>query len=72
MKDPCTECVVAPCCSKRCKDYAIYVYETKQYVNAGLGVAKQIKNMPYDKAIEHIMKVETVYLYLKLINQKPL
>ena len=69
MEDPCKICVVNGCCSKRCKDYAIYVYETRQYVNAGIGVAKQVRNMPYDEAIEHILKVESVYLYMKLIDK---
>ena len=72
MNDPCIECVVAPCCSKRCVDFAKYVYETKQYVNAGLGVARRIQDMSYDEAIEHIIKVESVYLYMKLLDQKPL
>ena len=68
VESPCKNCLVHACCSKPCREYAIYVFETKQYVNAGVGVAKQIKNLPYEKAIEHILKVESVYFYMKSLH----
>jgi len=62
MSNPCTNCLVAPCCSKRCRDYAVYVYETQEYALAGANVENTIKDMPYEKAIQHILMVENDYL----------
>jgi hypothetical protein len=64
MKIPCEDCIVSSCCSERCKDYAIYVYETKDYEHAGKAVKRQIENMDYDEAVDHILKVENMALYL--------
>ena len=63
MNSPCDKCLVAPCCSERCRDYAIYVYESKEYELAGEPVAQNILMMPYEEAIEHILEVENTYLY---------
>ncbi len=72
MKDPCKGCLVSACCSKRCKDFAIYVYTTKQYTDAGANVSKQIDEMPYEEAINHILNVEDIYLHLKVKTTEPL
>jgi hypothetical protein len=63
MNDPCAKCLVAPCCSERCRDFAIYVYESKEYALAGEVVERNILNMSYEKAIEHILMTENNYLY---------
>lgn len=64
MKNPCDSCLVSSCCSERCMEYATYVYETKDYEGAGDLVKRQIEKMPRNLAIEHIRKVENVYLFL--------
>ncbi len=63
LPEICKKCLVAPCCSERCKDYAIYVYETRDYAAAGEVVERNILNMPYEEAIKHILEVENTYLY---------
>ncbi len=63
MNSPCINCLVAPCCSERCRDYAIYIYETKEYELAGEVVERNILMMPYEEAIDHILEVENTYLY---------
>lgn len=70
MKNPCDECMVKSCCSQRCENYAKFVYETESYRFAGPQVSLQIKDMPYEKAINHILKVENVYLYLRNVNNQ--
>ncbi len=62
MDNPCTSCLVAPCCSERCRDYAFYILKSKEYKLAGDVVARNIESMPYEKAIEHILEVENCYL----------
>jgi hypothetical protein len=65
MIKPCKKCLVQSCCSEPCKDYAIYVYETKEYEQIGEVVKHQINNLPYQKAIDHILKVEGVYFSIR-------
>ena len=67
MKHPCTDCLVSACCSERCRDYAIYSYETKQYAIAGEAVKKHIESMSYKEAIDHILMVEDTCLYIDRI-----
>ncbi len=67
MVKPCIDCIVSPCCSKRCIEYAIYLYIAGFYKQAGNEVSKSIEKMSYNKAIDHILKVENVYLYMKLL-----
>ena len=67
MDNPCKECLVVACCSKRCEDYAKYIFDTKRYEKAGSYVTKHINAMTYDNAIEHILKVEIVSQYLEKI-----
>jgi hypothetical protein len=62
MKDPCTNCLVAPCCSKRCRDYALYILKTGEYKLAGDTVVRTIEDMPFEEAIQHILNVENTYL----------
>ncbi len=66
MDKPCNICIVAPCCSKCCLDYAKYVYETKEYEEAGEMVKRHISSMPYDQAINHILQVENTALIIDL------
>ena len=68
MNDPCIECLVRSCCSKPCTDHIKHVYETKDYQFAGETAAKQIDEMPYEDALEHILKCETVYFYMRTIE----
>ena len=63
LPEICKKCLVAPCCSERCRDYAVYIYETQEYAGAGDVVERNIKGMPYEEAIEHILEVENTYLY---------
>jgi len=70
MDDPCIICLLHPCCSEPCIDYAKYVYETKQYSEAGIKVATHIEDMSYDKAIAHILKVESLYFWMKSSSQQ--
>ena len=65
MIKPCKKCLVRSCCSEPCEDYAIYVYETKEYEEIGETVKHQINSMPYQKAIDHILKVEMVYFGIR-------
>jgi hypothetical protein len=62
MNELCINCLVAPCCSERCRDYAVCVYEKKEYSLAGMTVEHSIKDMPYEEAIQHILMVENAYL----------
>lgn len=64
MKHPCTGCLVSSCCSKRCRDYAVFIYETRNYEQAGKAVKDQIKAMPYEKAIDHILYVENLAMLI--------
>jgi len=68
VKKPCNECLVKACCSEPCKNYAIFVYESKQYEQAGDMVKENINDMPYEKAIDHILKVETIYFHIRHIG----
>jgi len=70
MINPCKECLVSACCSKRCKDYARYIFDNKDYEKAGLYVAKHINAMSHDDAIDHILKVETIAQYIDNINKQ--
>lgn len=70
MDKPCETCIVKSRCSQRCEDYAKYVYETKDYKFAGEEVSLHIKNMSYEDAIKHILTVENVYLYMKMIDDQ--
>ena len=65
MIKPCKKCLVRSCCSEPCEDYAIYVYETKEYEQIGEAIKIQIDNMPYQKAIDHILQVETLYFSIR-------
>ncbi len=64
LPDICKKCLVAPCCSTRCRNYAICVYESKEYALAGASVENSIKDMPYEEAIQHILMVENAYLQI--------
>jgi hypothetical protein len=70
MKKPCETCIVRPRCSQCCEDYAKFVYETENYKFAGPQVSLQIKEMSYEEAVQHILTVENVYLYLKNIHNQ--
>ena len=65
---PCINCLVTACCSKPCRDYIVYVYESKEYEDVGDIVAKQIDEMPYEDALEHILKCESIYFYMRTIE----
>ena len=65
MKDPCIKCLVSACCSKRCRDYAEYVYITEEYAQAGEAVMRQIDKMEYEEAVEHILRVENIALHIR-------
>ena len=65
MDDPCKKCLIRSCCSKPCLNYAVYVYETKEYGIAGKKVSDHINKMSPDKAIAHILKIETFYFSIK-------
>ena len=67
MERPCNNCVVQACCTKRCTDYAVFIYKTKDYRRAGKDVANHIDSMSEEKAIEHILIVENACLSLKEI-----
>ncbi len=67
MGNPCDTCIVAACCSKRCEDYARYVFDSKNYEKAGSKVAKRISEMPYEEALTHILMVENVCQYLERV-----
>jgi len=55
MEKPCDKCIVRACCTKRCIDYAIYIYKTKEYAQAGDMVKQTIENkMTAGEAIQHI------------------
>ena len=64
LPDICKKCLVAPCCSTRCRDYAIHVYESNEYALAGASVENTIKDMTYEEAIQHILMVENAYLQI--------
>ena len=64
MEKPCIGCLVSACCSERCREYAKYSYETKQYAVAGEAVKKHIESMEYEDAIDHILMVEDTCLYI--------
>lgn len=64
---PCNKCVVIACCSKPCHEYAEYVYEHKEYRESGKMVSDKIDTMTHEEAIEHILKVETLYFYMKTL-----
>jgi len=68
MENPCIECLVNTCCSKPCIDHIKHIYKTKEYKFAGDIVAKQIEEMSYKDAIEHILKCETVYFYMRTLE----
>ena len=65
MIKPCKKCLVRSCCSEPCKDYSIYVYVTKEYEEISDAVTRQINNMPYQEAIDYILKVETLYFAIR-------
>ncbi len=65
MKNPCDICLVQACCTDRCKEYAIYVYKSKEYQLAGPTTAKTIDDMEYHSAIDHILMVENCYLSVR-------
>jgi len=56
---PCNECLVSACCTKRCEDYAIWIFDNPDAV-----VAESVENMDHDDAIQHILMVENCYLSL--------
>ncbi len=62
---PCKTCLVVPCCSTPCIDYAEYVYETKAYGAAGGNVKQHIEEMTYEEAIDHILMVESIFFYVR-------
>ena len=68
MNKPCDKCLVKMCCSAPCREYAEYVYSKKEYCEAGRMVADKIDQMTHEEAIEHILKVESVYFYMKTIS----
>lgn len=66
MKDnPCKQCPVETCCTKRCRDYAIYIYENNLVPS---GSKPHIKKMSYEKSIQFILKCEEMYLYLERVD----
>ena len=67
MKDPCIECLVSACCSKRCRDYAEYVYITEEYAQAGEAVTHQIDKMKYEEAVDLILMLENIALHIRLL-----
>lgn len=69
MEHPCKECLVKSCCSERCKDFAIYLYKTKDYKQAGHLVEIHIENLTYEQAIKHILIVENTYRYIKMMEK---
>jgi len=70
MEKPCLTCLVSPCCTERCRDYATYVYFIKRYEQAGDLVIRQIDEMEEKDAIEHILMVENVYLRVLKIREE--
>ena len=67
MNKPCNKCIVSARCSMPCRDYAEYVYSMKDYRECGRMVADKIDTMTYEEAIDHILKVETIYFYMKTL-----
>ena len=70
MDNPCKKYLLYACCSEPCLNYAKYVYETKQYSEAGKKVSAHIDQMPYDEAITHILKVESLCFWMKSNQQQ--
>jgi len=70
MVNPCNDCLVVACCTRRCEAYAEYIFDTKGYQQAGTHVAEHIDAMSHDDAVEHILQVERVchYLHLKGVD----
>jgi len=62
MEKPCIGCIVSACCSERCKDYAVYIYDIRDYEEVSPQVTKQINSMKYEDAIDHILMVENFAL----------
>ena len=68
---PCPNCIVSPCCTQRCREYAKFIYYSREFAKAGSGVERQITEMPYEKAIEFILRVERVYHEMKRLTISP-
>jgi len=60
MNKPCNECLVSACCTKRCEDYAIWIFNSHDSL-----VAESVFDMSFDDAIRHILMVENCYLEIK-------
>lgn len=71
MKKPCDKCLVGPCCSEPCLEYAKYVYTSKEYRIAGDLTSKKIEDMPYEKALNYILNIEQVYFYIRHTENLP-
>jgi len=72
MDNPCKQCLVSACCSIRCEEYAKYIFDSKEYKEAGSCVSKHIDEMSYEDAIRHILKVEIIAQYMNNVYKKVL
>lgn len=65
MESPCNDCLVSPCCTKTCDEYAVWFYENRKYDSMGETISKRFASMGRYEALSVIKSAEDTIKHLK-------
>ena len=69
MNNPCDQCIVRAGCTKRCIEYAQYLYENKDY-SFDKVIRVRLDEMGYKKAVKFILMEENIALEISDLERE--